>query len=102
LPDIPVCFRSDFATGEDVEIDDVCGSQRLRGKAYKDAVTIAQLGARPAQRVPIWLEPSQICNKVNSRVLCPLAYELRLAQIVVRTPRAVGDSRPLAEGLSKD
>lgn len=77
--DIPDCFRSDFATSARVEIVDVCAEQDGSGKAYKDAAASAQLGAKPAQRVPIWLEPSQICNKANSRVLSRLAYGLRLA-----------------------
>ena len=82
LPDIPDCFHSDFATGVRVELVDACAEKIRRGKACNDAAPTAQLGAKAAQWVPNWLEPSQICNKESSRVLSRLAYELRLAEIV--------------------
>jgi hypothetical protein len=54
---------------------DACVEKIGRGKACNDAAPAAQLGGRAAQRVPIWPEASQICNKASSRVLSRLAYE---------------------------
>nr|GAJ36759.1 hypothetical protein BDOA9_0159770 [Bradyrhizobium sp. DOA9] len=62
LPNIPDCFYSDFLIAPERS---AASRQLLRplhcARSTTDA-SIAQHGVRSAQRVPICLEPSQICN----------------------------------------
>ncbi|WP_143035647.1 hypothetical protein [Bradyrhizobium sp. Rc2d] len=99
LPNIPVCFYSDFLIAPRCDAELEQPLRPLRCKRWTDRRMIAQHGVKPAQRVPIWFEPSQICNRRGSKPrLLPLSmFALESAERLNRHRRTC---RSVEQGMT--